>query len=149
MVWSFATRGGEGSKPLVPADERLPFPDVPNQLLGSYSAVIPPGQLEQTMTLRAPDDPVCKPLLGGKGTCFLIQPLTNEIDPGARGQAAFRDGMVVLRYVRIPFIPRCEQEIDRYRVSQDQRRLILDKRVIVKGPFDECSFSAFVRTAEK
>jgi DNA-binding SARP family transcriptional activator len=145
----FATRGGEGPRPVVPDDERLPFPDVPNRLFGSYNAVIPPGQSEQTMTLRGPDDSVCKPLLGGKGTCFLIHPATNEIDPGARGQAAFHDGMVVLRYVRIPFLPRCQREIDRYRVSENQRRLILVKRVVVMGPFDECSFSAFIRTAEK
>lgn len=144
-----ASRGGEGQEPLVRADERLPFPDVPNQLLGSYKAVIPAGQSEQTMTLRAPEDAVCRPLLEGEGTCFLIHPVTNELDPGARGQAAFHDGLVVLRYVRIPFVPECEQEIDRYRVSGNQRRLVLDKRVIVKGPFDDCSFKAFIRTAEK
>jgi DNA-binding SARP family transcriptional activator len=143
-----ATRSAIGPKPLIPQDERLPFPDVPGELFGSYSAVIPSGQSAQTMTLRASDDPVCQPLLGGKGTCFLIHPVSNEIDPGARGQAAFHDGKVVLRYVRIPFVPRCEREVDRYRVSQDQRRLTLDKRVIVMGPFDECSFSAFNRNPD-
>jgi DNA-binding SARP family transcriptional activator len=148
LAVAVATRDANGPKPLIPQDERLPFPDVPGELLGSYRAVIPAGQSPQIMTLRSSDDPVCKPLLGGKGTCFLIHPVSNEIDPGARGQAAFHDGMVVLRYVRIPFIPRCEREVDRYRVSRDQRRLTLDERVIVMGPFDECSFSTFNRNAE-
>jgi DNA-binding SARP family transcriptional activator len=143
-----ATRSAKGPSPLIPQDERLPFADVPGELFGSYSAVIPAGQSPQTMTLRASDDPVCEPLLGGKGTCFLIHPVSNEIDPGARGQAAFHDGMVVLRYVRIPFVPNCEREVDRYRVSRDQRRLTLDKRVIVMGPFDDCSFSAFNRNPD-
>lgn len=144
-----ATRGGHsGPKALVPEDERLPFPEVPNALLGSYTATIPPGQSPQTMTLREAGDPVCKALLGGKGTCFLIHPTANDLDPGARGQAAFHDGMVVLRYVRIPFIPKCEREVDRYRVSHDRRRLTLDERVIVMGPFDDCSFSAFTRNRD-
>ena len=137
-----------GAKPLIPEDERLPFNAVPDNLLGSYSATIPAGQSPQTMTLRAADDPVCKPLLGGSGTCFLIHPVSNELDPGARGQAAFHDGKVVLRYVRIPFIPRCEREIDRYQVARGARQLVLEKRVIVMGPFDDCSFSAFSRIRE-
>ena len=102
----------------------------------------------QTLTLRAADDAVCKPLLAGSGTCFLIHPVRNELDPGARGQAAFHDGKLVLRYVRIPFVPKCEHEIDRYRVARGARRLVLDKRVIVMGPFDDCSFSAFSRIRE-
>ena len=146
----FETRGSDnGPKPLVPADERLPFPDVPGELLGSYRAVVPNGQWSpQTMTLRASNDPVCKRLLGGEGTCFLIHPVANKLDPGARGQAAFRAGKLVLRYVRIPFSPGCEREIDRYRVSRDQQRLDLDKRVIVMGRFNDCSFSAFLREPE-
>ena len=140
-----ATDSAKGPKPVIPQDERLPFADVPGELFGSYSAVISAGWSPQTMTLRASDDPVCEPLLGGKGTCFLIHPVSNEIDPGARGQAAFHDGMVVLRYVRVPFVPECEREVDRYRVSPDQRRLTLDKRIIVMGSFHDCSFSAFNR----
>ena len=147
LVLVYATEGGK-AKSLVPEEELLPFPPVPSELLGSYSAAIPPGQSEQLMTLRAADDPVCKPLLGGKGTCFLIHPVTNELDPGARGQAAYHEGMVVLRYVRIPFIPACQREIDRYRITAGEQRLVLDKRVIVMGPFDECSFAAFTRTRE-
>jgi DNA-binding SARP family transcriptional activator len=144
-----STRGGGGTpRSSIPPDERLPFPPVPDELLGAYTAAIPAGQSAQTMTLRAPDDPVCKPLLAGKGTCFLIHPTENELDPGARGQAAFHDGMVVLRYTRIPFVPQCQQEVDRYRVTPDHRRLVLDERVIVKGPLDSCSFTAFVRNVE-
>lgn len=143
---AYSTRGSDpGLKPLVPTDERLPFAAVPNDLLGSFSATIPAGQSPQTMTLRGSDDAVCKALLGGHGTCFLIHPAANELDPGARGQAAYRNGMIVLRYVRIPFSPSCEREIDRYRVSPDRQQLTLDKRVLVSGPFDDCSFSKFTR----
>jgi hypothetical protein len=130
---------------LIAEDERLPFPAVPSDLLGGNTATIPAGQSPQTMTLRASDDPVCRPLLAGHGTCFLIQPTDNELDPGARGQAAFHDRFVVLRYVRIPFAPQCEGEIDRYRVTPAGDRFVLARRVVVKGPFDDCSFAAFTR----
>ncbi len=94
-----------------------------------------------TLTIRPATDPVCTDLLGGDKTCFTIVPNENPRDPGARGEAAIKDGTLCLRYMRIPFRRRCEGQVHRYRSFDGGRTFILAERG------NDCSFAGFRRPA--
>jgi DNA-binding SARP family transcriptional activator len=133
------------------ASARLPFPPVPHRLLGTYRVVVTGAQPADrraplTLTLRRSGDPVCTRLLGGHGTCFTILPTLNPDDQGARGEAAVRDGDVVLRFMVVPFGTGCEGEIDRFHAAG--HRVVWWRRSYSAGRL--CSpFSAFVATDDR
>jgi DNA-binding SARP family transcriptional activator len=121
---------------------RLPFPSVPARLLGEYRARPTPywGAVLR-LTLRPATDPVCTDLLGGDKTCFTLVPTRNPSDPGARGEAAIRDGRICLRYMRVPFSPECVGEIHFYGPLDDGSTFVLAERAT------PCSFASFTRAA--
>ncbi len=76
-------------------------------------------------------------------------PPIHAVSPGARAQGASTGSERELGAADpSDRNPECEREIDRYRVTQGGERLALDERVIVRGPFDDCSFSAFFRAGD-
>jgi DNA-binding SARP family transcriptional activator len=136
-------RATEGSPD---AGKRLPFPPLPHRLLGTYRVVVEGAQPADrraplTLTLRESRDPVCRRLVGRDDTCFTIVPTLNPDDEGARGEAAVRDGDVVLRFMVVPFGTGCDGEIDRFHAAG--RRVVWWLRAYSAGRL--CSpFAAFV-----